>query len=228
MAKNTHQAKEAGKESGESLPRVEESRVEKEEKEEEERYIVQVSKAVDGEESYVPVRKENKIFVFSSRNNAEESMRRIMQRHPEVLRARVMRVVKRGESSVLVPEIEISGREIIKHSQAILPEELRGYVNEEMLEFMSEEELSGVRSLIAELIRKKTEIERFSRIAVQRSAFKKDTKRVKKMEELQKEYQKRKERLAKARVAYEEIKEEVRNFIEENLKEFPELLIAKN
>jgi len=226
MAKNTHQAKEAGKESGESLPHVEESRVKEgkeEEKKEGERYVIQVSPQIEGEEGWLNIKKEGKIFIFSNKKNAEESLNRVMSKHPEMIRGRVMRIERGGDTSVLIPEIEINGKAVIEHNKEILPKEMQGYISDDMLEFMNEEEIAGIRSLIADLIRKKEEVAKFGRIAVQRSAFKKDTKRVKKMEELQKEYQKRKERLAKARVAYEEIKEEVRNFIEENLKEFPEL-----
>ncbi len=227
MAKNTTPQKEAVEDGGVSSTQKEESQVKKEEmekeEEEKEKYVVQISREIDGEDSYVPVRKDGKIFVFSTRDNAEDSIRRIMQRHPDVLRARVMRVVKRNDSHVLVPEVEISGKEIIKHSESILPEEMKGYVSEEMLQYMDEEELSGIRSLIAELVRKKAEIEKFSRIAVQRSSFKKNSKMVKKMEELHKRFVKAKEDLQKAKEAWENTKEEVENFISEVTKEYPEL-----
>ena len=223
---NPSPGKEGMGKEGEPIPQEGEERPKEgkeEEKERGERYVIQVSPQIEGEEGWLSVKKEGKIFVFSSRQNAEESLNRVMSKHPEMVRGRVMRVERRGDSSILIPEIEVSGKAVIEHNKEILPKEMQGYISDDMLEFMNEEEIAGIRSLIADLIRKKEEVAKFGRIAVQRSAFKKDTKRVKKMEELQKEYQKRKERLAKARVAYEEIKEEVRNFIEENLKEFPEL-----
>jgi len=224
MAKNTTPRKEAGKESGDSLPHKEESRVKKEvKKEEKDRYVIQVSPQVDGEEGWLSVKKEGKIFVFSSRQNAEESLNRVMSKHPEMIRGRVMRVEERGDKHLLIPEMEISGKEIVEHNKEILPKEMQGYIQPEMLEFMNEEEIQGIRSLIADLIRKKEEVAKFGRIAVQRSAFRKDAKRVKKMEELQKLYHERKEALQKARIAFEEIKGSIHEFIEENLKEFPEL-----
>ncbi|MHC1635238.1 MAG: hypothetical protein ACXQTS_01260 [Candidatus Methanospirareceae archaeon] len=224
MAKNTTPQKGGVEEGGVSSTHEEESQVKKEEvKKEEEKYIIQVSKAIEGEDSYVPVRKDGKIFVFSTRDNAEESMRRIMQRHPDVLRARVMRVVKRNDNHVLVPEIEISGKEIIKHSESILPEEMKGYVSEEMLQYMDEEELSGIRALIAELVRKKSEIEKFSRIAVQRSSFKKNTEMVKEMEELKKKYTRAKEQLQKAKENWDSAKEAVEDFINRSIAKYPEL-----
>ena len=224
MAKNTTPQKGGVEEGGVSSTHEEESQAKKEEvKKEEEKYIIQVSKAVEGEDSYVPVRKDGKIFVFSTRDNAEESMKRIMQRHPDVLRARVMRVVKRNDNHVLVPEIEISGKEIIKHSESILPEEMKGYVSEEMLQYMDEEELSGIRALIAELVRKKSEIEKFSRIAVQRSSFKKNTEMVKEMEELKKKYTRAKEQLQKARENWDSAKEAVDDFINRSIAKYPEL-----
>ena len=223
MAKNTTPQKEAGKESGDSLPQKEESQVKKEEVKEEGGYVIQVSPQIEGEEGWLSVKKEGKIFVFSSRQNAEESLNRVMSKHPEMVRGRVMRVEQRGDRHLLIPEIEISGKEVVEHNKEILPKEMQGYISEDMLEFMNEEEIQGIRSLIADLIRKKEEVAKFGRIAVQRSAFKKDTKRVKRMEELQKKYHKRKEALQKAKEAFERIKESVHEFIEENLKEYPEL-----
>ncbi|WAE39489.1 MAG: hypothetical protein QIT36_gp065 [Methanophagales virus GBV301] len=225
MAKNTTPQKEAGKESGDSLPQKEESQAKKEEVTEEkrERYVVQVSQGVEGEDNWLSLKKEGKIFIFSSKRNAEESLNRVMSKHPEMIRGRVMRIEKRGDSNTLIPEIEISGKQVVEHNKEILPKEMQGYISEDMLSFMNEEEIQGIRSLIADLIRKKEEVAKFGRIAVQRSAFKKDTKRVKRMEELQKKYHKRKEALQKAKEAFERIKESVHEFIEENLKEYPEL-----
>jgi len=226
--KKNHRAKTGMEQKGESIPQKEErpearKEVKEEKKEENEKYVIQVSREIDGEDSYVPVRKDGKMFVFSTRDNAEDSMRRIMQRHPDVLRARVMRVVKRNDSHVLVPEVEISGKEIIKHSESILPEEMKGYVSEEMLQYMDEEELSGIRALIAELVRKKSEIEKFSRIAVQRSSFKKNTEMVKEMEKLKKTYTKAKEQLQKAKENWDSAKEAVEDFINRSTAEYPEL-----
>lgn len=225
MAKNTTPQKEGVEEGGVSSTQKEESQVKKEEVKEEgkEKYVIQVSPQIEGEEGWLSVKKEGKIFIFSSRQNAEESLNRVMSKHPEMVRGRVMRVEQRGDRHLLIPEIEISGKEVVEHNKEILPKEMQGYISEDMLEFMNEEEIQGIRSLIADLIRKKEEVAKFGRIAVQRSAFKKDTKRVKRMEELEKKYHKRKEALQKAKEAFERIKENVHEFIEENLKEFPEL-----
>jgi len=220
--KNTQ--KVAVEEGGVSSTQKEGSQVKKEGgKEEKDRYVIQVSPQVDGEEGWLSVKKEGKIFVFSSRQNAEESLNRVMSKHPEMIRGRVMRVEKRGDKHLLIPEMEISGKEVVERNKEILPKEMQGYIEPEMLEFMNEEELSGIRALIAELVRKKSEIEKFSRIAVQRSSFKKNTKMVKKMEELRNRFVKRKEELTKAKEAWENTKEEVENFISEVTKKYPEL-----
>jgi len=224
MAKNTHQAEEGVGKQGEPAPQKEKRPGEqKREEEKEERYVVQVSQGVEGEDNWLSLKKEGKIFIFSSKRNAEESLNRVMSKHPEMIRGRVMRIEKRGDSNTLIPEIEISGKQVVEHNKEILPKEMQGYISEDMLSFMNEEEIQGIRSLIADLIRKKEEVAKFGRIAVQRSAFKKDAKRVKQMEELHKKYHERKVALQKAKEAFEEIKESVHEFIEENLKEYPEL-----
>jgi len=225
MAKNTTPQKEAVEKGGVSSTHKEESQAKKEKarEEEKERYVVQVSQGVEGEDNWLSLKKEGKIFIFSSKRNAEESLNRVMSKHPEMIRGRVMRIEKRGDSNTLIPEIEISGKQVVEHNKEILPKEMQGYISEDMLSFMNEEEIQGIRSLIADLIRKKDEVAKFGRIAVQRSAFKKDAKRVKQMEELHKKYHERKEALRKAKEAFEEIKESVHEFIEENLKEYPEL-----
>ena len=226
MAKNTHQAKEAGKESGESLPHVEESHVKdgkEEEKEREERYVIQVSPQIEGEEGWLSIKKEGKIFVFSSRQNAEESLNRVMSKHPEMVRGRVMRIEKRGDSSILIPEMEINGKEVIERNREILPPEMREYVDPQMVEMMDDEEISGIRSLIADLIRKKSEIERFSRIAVQRSSFLKKEEKVKEMQKLKNRWEKAKKRLENAKKEYEKTREAIEDFIGKTSAEFPEL-----
>ena len=226
MAKNTHQAEEGVGKKGEPAPQKEERPEEKKEEvkeEKKERYVVQVSQGVEGEDNWLSLKKEGKIFIFSNKRNAEESLNRVMSKHPEMIRGRVMRIEKRGDRNTLIPEIEISGKQVVEHNKEILPKEMQGYISEDMLSFMNEEEIQGIRSLIADLIRKKEEVAKFGRIAVQRSAFKKDAKRVKQMEELHKKYHERKEALRKAKEAFEEIKGSVHEFIEESLKEFPEL-----
>ena len=226
MAKNTTPQKEAGKESGDSLPHKEESHVEEEvkkEEEEKEKYVVQVSREVEGEDNWLNLKKEGKIFIFSSEKNAEESMNRVMQRHPEMVRGRVMRVQKNGDSSVLIPVIEVNGKQVIQKSRDILPKELQGYVDEEMLKMMNDEEISGIRSLIADLRRKKDELEKFSRIAVQRSGFLRDEKRVEEMEDLKKRWEKAKKRLENAKKEWEKTKEKVEDFINRSTGEFPDL-----
>ena len=140
-----------------------------------------------------------------------------------MLRGRVMRIQKNGDSSVLIPVMEANGKQIIQQSRDILPPEMKEYVDEEMLNMMNEEEISGIRSLISDLIRKKAEIEKFSRLAVQRSSFKKNSKMVKKMEELRDRFVKTKEELQRAKEAWENTKEEVEDFISEVTKEYPEL-----
>ncbi|MHC1635108.1 MAG: hypothetical protein ACXQTS_00585 [Candidatus Methanospirareceae archaeon] len=230
MAKNANTGKEEGVEQkGESIPQEgktpQEERPEEQKKEEEEKekYVVQVSREVEGEDNWLNLKKEGKIFIFSSEKNAEESMNRVMQRHPEMVRGRVMRVQKNGDSSVLIPVIEVNGKQVIQKSRDILPKELQGYVDEEMLKMMNDEEISGIRSLIADLRRKKDELEKFSRIAVQRSGFLRDEKRVKEMQELKAKWERAKKRLENAKKEWEKTKEKVEDFINHSTGEFPEL-----
>ncbi|MHC1636118.1 MAG: hypothetical protein ACXQTS_05825 [Candidatus Methanospirareceae archaeon] len=226
MAKNTTAQKEAGKESGDSLPHEEESQVKKEEtekEEEKEKYVIQASKEIEGEDNWITAKKEGKIFVFSSKKNAEESLHRIMRKHPDMLRGRVMRIVRKGETSTLIPEVEIEGTHIIKHSEDILPPEMKEYIDEEMLSLMSEEEIRGIRTLIADLMRKKEEVEKFSRIAVQRSAFLRNGKLVEEMKALQKRYARAKKRLENAKKEWDATKEKTEDFINRVSGDYPEL-----
>ena len=225
MAKNTHQAEEGVGKQGEPTPQREGKRPEeKEEIKEEgkEKYVIQVSPQIEGEEGWLSVKKEGKIFVFSSQKNAEESLSRVMQRHPEMLRGRVMRIQKSGDSSVLIPVMEVNGKQIIQQSKDILPPEMKEYVDETMLSMMNEEEISGIRSLISDLIRKKQEIERFSRIAVQRSSFLRNKEKKEKMEKLKNRYEKAKERLEKAKAEWDAVREAIEDFTSEIGREYPE------
>jgi len=221
MAKNANTGKEVGKEGGDSLPQKEESQVKREE--EKEKYVIQASKEIEGEDNWITAKKEGKIFVFSSKKNAEESLQRIMRKHPDILRGRVMRIEKRGDTSTLIPEVEIEGTQIIKHSEDILPPEMKEYIDEEMLSLMSEEEIRGIRTLIADLIRKKEEVEKFSRIAVQRSAFLRNKELVTEMKALQRRYERAKERLEKAREEWNTTKEKTEDFINRVSGDYPEL-----
>ena len=226
---NPSPSKEGMGKEGEPIPQEGEKRPEDEKEEEEkeeemkEKYVVQVSREVEGEDSYVSVKKEGKIFVFSSQRNAEESLKRIMQRHPELLRGRVMQIKEEKDKSILIPVMEINGKQVIQHSKDVLPPEMQGYIDDQMLSMMDKEEIQGIRSLISDLIRKKQEIERFSRIAVQRSSFLRSEERVKRMQELAKKYKQVKARLEKAKEAWEKTKEEVEDFISAVEKEYPEL-----
>jgi len=226
MAKNANTGKEVGKEGDDSLPQKEESQVKKEEtekEEEKEKYVIQASKEIEGEDNWITAKKEGKIFVFSSKKNAEESLQRIMRKHPDILRGRVMRIEKRGDTSTLIPEVEIEGTQIIKHSEDILPPEMKEYIDEEMLSLMSEEEIRGIRTLIADLIRKKEEVEKFSRIAVQRSAFLRNEKLVEEMKALQKRYARAKKRLENAKKEWDATKEKTEDFINRVSGDYPEL-----
>ncbi|MHC1635746.1 MAG: hypothetical protein ACXQTS_03860 [Candidatus Methanospirareceae archaeon] len=225
MAKNTTPQKEAVGEGGVSSTQKEESQAKKEEVKEEgkEKYVIQVSREIEGEDNYLSVKRDGKVFIFSSKRNAEESLNRVMQRHPEMMRGRILRIEKRGDSNVLIPETEITGKEVIKHSEDILPPEMKGYVDETMLSMMNEEEITGIRSLISDLIRKREEIEKFSRIAVQRSSFLRDEKKKEKMEKLKNRYEKAKERLEKAKAEWDSVREAIEDFTSEIGKEYPEL-----
>jgi len=210
----------AEKKKGEPAPQKEE-RPEKDG--EKEKYVIQVSREIEGEDNWITAKKEGRIYVFSSKKNAEESLQRIMRKHPDMLRGRIMRIVRKGETSTLIPEVEIEGTHIIKHSEDILPPEMKEYIDEEMLSLMSEEEIRGIRTLIADLIRKKEEVEKFSRIAVQRSAFLRNKELVTEMKALQRRYEKAKTRLENAKKEWDTTKEKTEDFINRVSGDYPEL-----
>jgi len=217
------EAKKAGKESGASLPHKEESQVEKreekkEETKEETRFVLQYNKTTD-EDNYETLRKQGKVYVTTDKTKAEEIAERIMQKHPEVVATRICRI----SNGVLIPVTEFTGKDIIEKSKNVLPEEFRGIVSEDMLQYMDEQELQNIRGLITEFIRKKEQITQLSRIAVQRSAFRKDKTKVKALESLKEEYRRAKEEYTRAKEQWEETREKIETFISEEEKRLPSI-----
>jgi len=221
MNKEKTSPKKAGKESGASLPHKEESHeeVEREEKKEEKtRYVIQYNKSLQ-EEGYLALKKEGKVWVTENKDKAEDVATKIMQKHPEITMVRICRV----KDGVLIPVTEYTGRDIIEKSKNVLPEEFKGIIQEEMLEFMDEQELQNIRGLITEFIRKREQITQLSRIAVQRSAFRRDKEKVKALESLKEEYRRTKEEYAKAKEQWERIREKIETFITEEEKRLPSI-----
>jgi len=222
MNKEKTSPKKAGKESGASLPHKEESQVKQEEKKEETkeetRFVLQYNKTTD-EDNYETLRKQGKVYVTTDKTKAEEIAERIMQKHPEVVATRICRI----SNGVLIPVTEFTGKDIIEKSKNVLPEEFRGIVSEDMLQYMDEQELQNIRGLITEFIRKREQITQLSRIAVQRSAFRRDKKKVKALESLKEEYRRAKEEYAKAKEQWERIREKIETFITEEEKRLPSI-----
>jgi len=206
--------------SGEPLTHEEESQVEKREEEtkEETRFVLQYNKTTE-EDSYETLRKQGKVYVTADKTKAEEIAERIMQKHPEVVATRICRI----SNGVLIPVTEFTGRDIIKKSKNVLPEEFRGIISSDMLEYMDEQELQNIRGLITEFIRKREQITQLSRIAVQRSAFRRDKTKVKALESLKEEYRRAKEEYAKAKEQWERIREKIETFITEEEKRLPSI-----
>jgi len=222
MTKTKSPETKEGKESGASLPHKEESQVKQEEKKEETkeetRFVLQYNKTTD-EDNYETLRKQGKVYVTTDKTKAEEIAERIMQKHPEVVATRICRI----SNGVLIPVTEFTGRDIIKKSKNVLPEEFRGIISSDMLEYMDDQELQNIRGLITEFIRKREQITQLSRIAVQRSAFKRDKTKVKALESLKEEYRRAKEEYAKAKEQWEKTREKIETFITEEEKRLPSI-----
>jgi len=225
MNKDKTSPKKEAEEGGVSSAHKEESRVKqvkeeekKEETKEETRFVLQYNKTTE-EDNYETLRKQGKVYVTADKTKAEEIAERIMQKHPEVVATRICRI----SNGVLIPVTEYTGRDIIKKSKNVLPEEFRGIVSEDMLQYMDEQELQNIRGLITEFIRKKEQITQLSRIAVQRSAFRRDKTKVKALESLKEEYRKAKEEYAKAKEQWERIREKIETFITEEEKRLPSI-----
>ena len=194
----------------------EEKNTGKEVKEIKEKYVIQVNKGTT-EDTYVTVKKEGKVYVTTDKTKAEEIAAKLIGKHTDILAVRVCRV----KDNTLIPETEITGRDaIIKHKTA-LPEEMRGVIQPDMLDYMNEEEITSIRNLIADYLRKKQEIEQFSRLAVQRSSFKRNKEKMQKLEEIKRNYQAAKETYEQAKRIWEEAKEEAEQFIAEEEKHLP-------
>jgi len=207
--------------SGEPLTHKEESQVKQEEKKEtkeETRFVLQYNKTTE-ENNYETLRKQGKVYVTTDKTKAEEIAERIMQKHPEVVATRICRI----SNGVLIPVTEYTGKDIIEKSKNVLPEEFRGIVSEDMLQYMDEQELQNIRGLITEFIRKREQITQLSRIAVQRSAFRRDKTKVKALESLKEEYRKAKEEYTRAKEQWEETREKIETFISEEEKRLPSI-----
>jgi len=193
-----------------------EKREEVKEEETRDRYVVQYNKTSE-EDNYLTLKKEGKVWITENKDRGEEIAQKIMQKHPEIMMVRICRV----KDGVLIPVTEYTGRDIIEKSKNVLPEEFKGIVSEEMLQYMDEQELQNIRGLITEFIRKKEQIAQLSRIAVQRSAFRRDKEKVKALESLKEEYKRAKEEYAKAKENWDKIREKVESFITEEEKRLP-------
>jgi len=205
--------------SGEPLTHKEVSQVkQKKETKEETRFVLQYNKTTD-EDNYETLRKQGKVYVTTDKTKAEEIAERIMQKHPEVVATRICRI----SNGVLIPVTEYTGKDIIEKSKNVLPEEFRGIVSEDMLQYMDEQELQNIRGLITEFIRKKEQITQLSRIAVQRSAFRRDKEKVKALESLKEEYKRAKEEYVRAKEQWERTKEKIETFITEEEKRLPSI-----
>jgi len=206
--------------SGEPLTHKEESQVEKreEKKEEKTRYVIQYNKSLQ-EEGYLTLKKEGKVWVTENKDKAEDVATKIMQKHSEITMVRICRV----KDGVLIPVTEYTGKDIIEKSKNVLPEEFRGIISEDMLQYMDEQELQNIRGLITEFIRKREQITQLSRIAVQRSAFRRDKEKVKALESLKEEYKRAKEEYVRAKEQWERTKEKIETFITEEEKRLPSI-----
>jgi len=182
----------------------------------EERYVIQINRGTT-EDTYATVKKEGKVYVTTDKTKAEEIAAKLIGKHTDILAVRVCRV----KDNTLIPETEITGRDAIIKNKTALPEEMRGVIAEDMLDYMSEEEIGSIRNLIAEYLRKKAEIETFSRLAVQRSAFKRDKKNMQRLEEITKRYRDTKERYEAIKEEWDTVKQDVEGFIEEYERKYP-------
>jgi len=221
MTKTKSPETKEGKESGASLPHKEESQVEKrEEKKEEgkEKFVIQVNRGIE-EDTYTTVKQQGKIWITSDKEKAIEIGEKILSKHIDIAMVRICRV----SNGVLIPEHEISGKDIVMKNKEVLPKEMQGIISEDMLQYMDEQELQNIRGLITEFIRKREQITQLSRIAVQRSAFRRDKTKVKALENLREEYRRAKEEYARAKEQWERTKEKIETFITEEEKRLPSI-----
>jgi len=163
------------------------------------------------------VKKEGKVYVTTDKTKAEEIAAKLIGKHTDILAVRICRV----KDNTLMPETEITGRDAIIKNKTALPEEMRGVIQPDMLDYMNEEEITSIRNLIAEYLRKKQEIETFSRLAVQRSAFKRDKQNMERLEEITKRYRDTKERYEAIKEEWDTVKQDVEGFIEEYERKYP-------
>jgi len=203
----THEEKNTGKEVKEEEKR--------EEVKEEKRYVLQYNKGVS-EEGYTLLKKEGKILTFT-KDKAVEIAEKLMAKHVDLTAVRICRI----KGDILIPEQEISGRDIVVKNKQVLPSEMRGIIQEDLLDYMDEQEISAIRNLIAEYLRKRAEIETFSRLAIQRSAFKRDKKNMQRLEEITKRYRDTKERYEAIKEEWDTVKQDVEGFIEEYERKYP-------
>ena len=206
--------------SGEPLTQKEINAGKEEKREEikEEKYVIQVNRTSE-EEGYTVVKKEGKIWITQKLDKAKEACEKLIAKYPEIVMSRVCRV----SGNTLIPVYELTGKDVVIKNKTVLPEEMRGVIQSDMLDYMNEQEISAIRNLIAEFLRKRAEIEAFSRLAIQRSAFKRDKKNVKKLEEIAKKYKEIKEQYEQIKEAWDNIKTEVEEYIEEQEKQYPSI-----
>ena len=205
--------------SGEPLTPKEINAGKEEEREEiKEKYVIQINRGTT-EDTYATVKKEGKVYVTTDKTKAEEIAAKLIGKHTDILAVRICRV----KDNTLMPETEITGRDAIIKNKTALPEEMRGVIQPDMLDYMNEEEITSIRNLIAEYLRKKQEIETFSRLAVQRSAFKRDKQNMERLEEITKRYRDTKERYEAIKEEWDTVKQDVEGFIEEYERKYPSI-----
>ena len=202
--------------SGEPLTHKEESQVEKREEVKEEKYVIQVNRTSE-EEGYTVVKKEGKIWITQKLDKAKEACEKLIAKYPEIVMSRVCRV----SGNTLIPVYELTGKDVVIKNKTALPEEMRGVIQPDMLDYMDEGEINSIRALIAEYLRKKQEIEQFSRLAVQRSSFKRNKDNMKRLEEIKREYEAAKKTYEEAKEIWDKAREEAENFIAEEEKHLP-------
>jgi len=221
MTKTKSPETKEGKESGASLSHKEESQVEKREEikeEEKERFVIQINRTSE-EEGYTVVKKEGKIWITQKLDKAKEACEKLIAKHPEIAMSRVCRV----SGNTLIPVYELTGKDVVIKNKTALPEEMRGVIQPDMLDYMDEGEINSIRALIAEYLRKKQEIEQFSRLAVQRSSFKRNKDNMKRLEEIKREYEAAKKTYEEAKEIWDKAREEAEQFIEEAEKKYPSI-----
>ena len=204
--------------SGEPLTHKEESQVEKREEVKEEKYVIQVNRTSE-EEGYTVVKKEGKIWITQKLDKAKEACEKLIAKHPEIVMSRVCRV----SGNTLIPVYELTGKDVVIKNKTALPEEMRGVIQPDMLDYMDEGEINSIRALIAEYLRKKQEIEQFSRLAVQRSSFKRNKEKMQKLDEIKRSYQAAKKTYEEAKEIWDKAREEAEQFIEEAEKKYPSI-----